>query len=59
MYGSVLYNISWSCQYPVYVELITVKDDVFDRFIRACDAAKVPNKKLREAKKMAQRKGIG
>jgi uncharacterized protein (DUF1778 family) len=40
-------------------ESITVKDDVFDRFIRACDAAKVPNQKLREAKKMAQRKGIG
>jgi len=39
-------------------ESIIVKDDVFDRFIRACDAAKAPNQKLREARKLAQRKGI-
>ena len=37
---------------------ITVEDNVFDRFIRACDAAEAPNQKLREARKLAQRKGI-
>lgn len=30
-------------------EAITLKDDVFDRFIKACEAADAPNKKLREA----------
>ncbi len=39
-------------------ESITVEDDVFDRFILACNTAKAPNQKLREAKKLAQRKGI-
>ena len=39
-------------------ESIIVKDDIFDRFIHACDAAKAPNQKLREARKLAQRKGI-
>lgn len=28
---------------------ITLKDDVFDRFLSACEAADAPNKKLREA----------
>ena len=39
-------------------ESIVVKDDVFDRFICACDAATAPNQKLREARKFAQLKGI-
>ncbi|ABX47930.1 Protein of unknown function DUF1778 [Shewanella baltica OS195] len=30
-------------------ESITVKADVFDQFIMACDEAKAPNKALREA----------
>lgn len=30
-------------------ESITVRDDVFDRFIAACNAADAPNKKLRDA----------
>ena len=38
--------------------MIVLKDDVFDRFIQACDAANAPNKKLREAKAFAKRKGI-
>jgi uncharacterized protein (DUF1778 family) len=37
---------------------IVLKEDVFDRFIQACDAANAPNKKLREAKAFAKRKGI-
>jgi len=28
---------------------ITLKEDVFDRFLSACEAADAPNKKLREA----------
>ena len=39
-------------------EAITVKNDVFDRFIAACDAAQAPNKKLREAKDFAKAQGI-
>lgn len=39
-------------------EAITVENDVFDRFMQACDAAKAPNKKLVTAKRLAQRKGI-
>ena len=38
--------------------MIVLKDNVFDRFIQACDAANAPNKKLREAKAFAKRKGI-
>ena len=37
---------------------ITLEDDVFDRFIRACDAAQTPNKKLREARELARQKNI-
>ncbi len=36
-------------------ESITVENDVFDRFILACNTAKAPNQKLREAKNLAQR----
>ena len=39
-------------------ESITVENDVFDRFILACNTVEAPNKKLREAKKLAQEKGI-
>ena len=37
---------------------ITLEDDVFDRFIRACDAAQTPNQKLREARELARQKNI-
>ncbi len=39
-------------------ESITVKNDVFDRFIAACDSADAPNKKLREARDFVRDKGI-
>lgn len=39
-------------------ESITVENDVFDRFILACNTAKAPNQKLRAAKNLAQCKGI-
>ncbi|MGH1375797.1 MAG: DUF1778 domain-containing protein [Alphaproteobacteria bacterium] len=39
-------------------ESITLKDDVFDRFITACDAAEAPNEKLREAMDFAKEQGI-
>ncbi len=35
-------------------ESITVKDDVFDRFIAACEAAEAPNQKLRDARDFTQ-----
>ena len=39
-------------------ESITLKDDVFERFITACDAAESPNKKLLEAMEFAKEQGI-
>ena len=39
-------------------ESITLKDDVFDRFIRACDPAQAPNQKPREARELARQKNI-
>lgn len=39
-------------------EAITVKDDVFDRFIAACEAADAPNQKLRDARNFAKQKGF-
>ena len=39
-------------------ESITVHDDVFDRFIAACDATDAPNKKLRDALNYTQEMGI-
>ena len=39
-------------------ESITLKDDVFDRFIRACDAAQAPYQKLRAARELARQKNI-
>lgn len=39
-------------------EAITLEDDVFDRFIQACEAAKAPNQKLREARDLTRQKNI-
>ena len=39
-------------------ESITLKDDVFDRFIDACKATKAPNSKLRDALKYSNEQGI-
>ena len=39
-------------------ESITLEDDVFDRFIRACDAAQTPDQKLRVARDLARQKNI-
>lgn len=39
-------------------EAMTLKDDVFDRFMAACDAAEAPNDALREALDFTRRKGI-
>ena len=39
-------------------ESITLKDDVFDRFIRACDAAQAPDQKLRAARELARQKNF-
>ena len=39
-------------------EAITLEDDVFDRFIQACEAVQAPNQKLREARDLARQKNI-
>ena len=39
-------------------ESITLEDDVFDRFIRACEAAQAPDQKLRAARELAGQKNI-
>ena len=39
-------------------ESITLEDDLFDRFIQACEAAQAPNQKLREARDLARQKNI-
>ena len=39
-------------------ESIVVKDDVFDRFMTACEAADAANKKLREAVIYTNERGI-
>lgn len=39
-------------------EAIIVKDNVFDRFIAACEAADAPNQKLREAHDFAKEQDI-
>ena len=38
-------------------ESITLKDDIFDRFMTACDSADAPNKKLRDALEHTNKKG--
>ena len=37
---------------------IKVQDDVFDRFMAACEAAESPNQKLKDAHKFANKTGI-
>lgn len=39
-------------------ESITVKDDVFDRFMSACEKAEAPNQRLREAAEFAKGHGF-
>jgi uncharacterized protein (DUF1778 family) len=39
-------------------ETIKLEDNVFDRFISACEAADAPNRKLREALEYSKEKGI-
>jgi uncharacterized protein (DUF1778 family) len=39
-------------------ESITISDDVFDRFMHACENAKQPNKALREALTFTRKQGI-
>jgi len=39
-------------------ESITVSDDVFDRFMHACESAEQPNKALREALDFTRKQGI-
>lgn len=39
-------------------ESITLKDDVFDRFMSACEAADAPNQKLRDALQFTKGQGI-
>jgi uncharacterized protein (DUF1778 family) len=39
-------------------ETIVVNDNVFDRFMNACEAAEAPNQKLREARDYANERGI-
>ena len=38
-------------------ETVTVNDNVFDRFIHACDAAEEPNQKLRDAAQYSYKHG--
>ena len=39
-------------------ESMTLQDDVFDRFINACEAAESPNQKLLEAMEFTKKQGI-
>lgn len=39
-------------------ESITLPDDVFDRFVQACNAADAPNEALRNALAKAKERGI-
>lgn len=39
-------------------ESVTLEDDVFDRFMNACEAAETPNRKLRDALQFAKEQGI-
>jgi uncharacterized protein (DUF1778 family) len=36
-------------------ESITLKDNLFDKFLRACEAAEAPNKKLRDARDFSRK----
>ena len=39
-------------------ESMMLQDDVFDRFINACEAAESPNQKLLEAMEFTKKQGI-
>jgi len=39
-------------------ETITIEDDVFDRFVKACDSAGSPNKALKDALELTKNSGI-
>ncbi len=39
-------------------ETLTLKDDMFDRFMQACDQAQAPNQALLDALKLADESGI-
>ncbi|MDM3872677.1 DUF1778 domain-containing protein [Porticoccus sp. W117] len=39
-------------------EAITLENNVFDRFMAACEAAEAPNAKLRAAREFAEQQGI-
>ena len=39
-------------------ESMTVKDDIFDAFMQACEQAKAPNKALLDAVEIAEKSGI-
>lgn len=39
-------------------ESITLEDEVFDRFMNACEAAEAPNRKLRDALQFTKEKCI-
>lgn len=39
-------------------ESITVEDDIFDRFVDACDKVQKPNKALRDAVEYTRKQGI-
>lgn len=39
-------------------ESITLKNDLFDRFMSACEAAESPNKKLHDALKFTREQGV-
>lgn len=44
-----------STQVIAEYERVTVKADIFDQFMKACDEAKAPNKVLREAAAFTER----
>ena len=39
-------------------ETMTIEDDVFDRFVIACDSASTPNKALKDALELTKKSGI-
>ena len=39
-------------------ETITVEDDVFDRFIKACDSTSSPNQALKDALELSKKSAI-
>ncbi len=47
-----------STQVIKHYESVTIKDDLFDSFIHACDQAKAPNDALKEALAFNEQKGV-